>query len=85
VHLWDLERKKVIRSHQASSKCINTLVEFSKDLYISGANDGVASLIDYRCLRNVANFYHNDRVLSLLDCPSQSFYSASDKFRVFFI
>lgn len=82
VHLWDINSKSIIKSHSASSKGVNGLIEFSHNLFISASNDGKASLIDFRCLRNVANFVHPEEVSCVLRCEDQSFYSAADKLRV---
>jgi hypothetical protein len=82
VHLWDVEEKCIVKSHPASWAKVNNLVEFSNNLFLSAGNDGVVSLIDFRCIRNVANFTHCEEVNAVLFDKGQSFYSAADKFRV---
>ena len=54
-------------------------------MFLSAGNDGVASLIDFRCIRNVANFTHPEEVNAVIYDKGQSFYSAADKFRVRFM
>ena len=84
VHVWDLEVRKIVRSHTAGCKRINTLIEFPNDLFVAGGSDGLASVIDFRCLRSVAKFPHPEDVNALICNEGQSFYSAADKFRVRF-
>lgn len=84
VHVWDLEASKVVNSHKASNKRINALIEFSNNLIVTGSCDGLATIIDLRCVRNVQSFLHPDAVNALICNEGKSFYSAADKFRVWF-